>query len=152
MRSLKRQIKEWMSSHKIYQAKMFVGVRYQNVTKLCSPFARCIGSKRFIWMCQSQSLLYLHILRLSLSLANISLQYQLHGTRSRPMDTKKRYFLCFKENFCSGYSLEAALSNINDSFTPSRLMKRPKHFVIRNVMSTQTYIFREIYRKRFNNL
>ena len=30
------------------------------------------------------------------------------------------------ENVCSGYSLEAALSNVNDSFTHSKLMKRPK--------------------------
>ena len=35
------------------------------------------------------------------------------------MDTKS-------ENVCSGYSLEAALSNVNDSFTLSRLMKRFK--------------------------
>ena len=38
----------------------------------------------------------------------------------------KRYFLFLKENVCSGYSYEAALSNVNDSFTLSRLMKRPK--------------------------
>ena len=57
------------------------------------------------------------------------------------MDTKKRYFLFFKENVCTGYSLEAALSNVNDSFTPSRLIKRPKHFVIRNVMSTHNLHF-----------
>ena len=92
------------------------------------------SDQRFMWMCQFPPLHYLHILRLSL--ANISLQYKLLGTRSRPMDTKKRYFLFFKENVCSGYSLEAALSNVNDSFTLSRLMKRPKHFVIRHVMST----------------
>ena len=118
---------------------MFCGVRYQNVTKLCPPFARCIGSKRFMWMCQSPSLPYLNIPRLSL--ANISLQYKLLGTRSRPMDTKKRYFLFFKENVCSGYSLEAALCNVNASFTPSRLMRRPKHFVIRHVMSTHSLHF-----------
>ena len=94
-----------------------------------------------MWMCQSLSLPYLNIPRLSLSLANISLQYKLHGTRSRPMDTKKRYFLFFKENVCSGYSLEAALSNVNDSFTPSRLVKQPKHFVIRHVMSTHNLHF-----------
>ena len=57
------------------------------------------------------------------------------------MDTKKRYFLFFKENVCSGYSLEAALSNVNDSFTPSRLVKQPKHFVIRHVMSTHNLHF-----------
>ena len=45
-------------------------------------------------------------------------------------------FLFLKENVCSGYSLEAALSNVNDSFTLSRFMKRPKHFVIRQGMST----------------
>ena len=33
-----------------------------------------------------------------------------------------RYFLFLKENVCSGYSLEAVLSNVNDSFTLSRLM------------------------------
>ena len=43
LRSLKqKQRKEWTSSHKIYQAKWFVGVLYQNVTKLCPPFARRI--------------------------------------------------------------------------------------------------------------
>ena len=120
------------------------------MTKLCPPFARCIGSKRFIWMCQSPSLPYFHILRLSLSLVNnISLQCQLLGTRPRPIDTKMRYFLFFKENFCSGYSLEAALSNMNDSFTPSRLMKRPKHFVIRHVMSTHNLHFSWNIQKAF---
>ena len=57
------------------------------------------------------------------------------------MDTQKRFFLFFKENVCSGYSLEAALSNVNDSFIPSRVMKRPKHFVIRHVMSTYNLHF-----------
>ena len=48
------------------------------------------------------------------------------------------------ENVCSGYSLEAALSNVNDSFTHRRLMKRPKQFVIRHVMSTHNlHFFRE---------
>ena len=32
----------------------------------------------------------------------------------------KRSFLFLKENVCSGYSLEAALSNVNDIFTLSR--------------------------------
>ena len=63
---------------------------------------------------------------LRLSLANISLQYKLFRTMSRPMDTQSALFLFLKENVCSGYSLEAALSNVNDSFTLSRLMKRPK--------------------------
>ena len=119
--------------------KSFVGVRYQNVTKLRPLSARCIGSKRFMWMCQSPSLSYLNIPRLSLSLANISLLYKPLGTRSRPMDTKKRYFLFFKENVCSGYSLEATLSNLNDSFTPSR--NDPKQSVIRHVMSTHNLHF-----------
>ena len=52
-----KQRKEWTSSHKIYQAKCFVGVRYQNVTKLCPPIARCIGPKRLMWMYQSPPLL-----------------------------------------------------------------------------------------------
>ena len=42
------------------------------------------------------------------------------------MDTQSAIFIFLKENFCSGYSLEAALSNVNDSFTLSILMKRPK--------------------------
>ena len=63
-----------------------------------------------------------------LSLANISLQYKLFRTRSIPMNTQSAFFLFLKENVCSGYSLEAALSNVNDSFTLSRLMKRPKTF------------------------
>ena len=44
------------------------------------------------------------------------------------MYTQSAIFLFLKENVCSGYSLEAALSNVNDSFTFSRLMKRPKTF------------------------
>ena len=42
------------------------------------------------------------------------------------MDTQSAIFLFLKENVCSGYSLEAAPSNVNDSFTLSRLMKQPK--------------------------
>ena len=42
------------------------------------------------------------------------------------MDTQSAIFLFLNENFCSGFPLEAALSNVNDSFTLSRLMKRPK--------------------------
>ena len=41
---------------KYIKQKCFVGVRYQKVTKLCTLFARCIGSKRFTWMCQPPSL------------------------------------------------------------------------------------------------
>ena len=132
---------------------MFCWRSISNVTKLCPTFARCIGSKRFMWMCQSPLLPYLNIPRLSLSLANISLQYKLLGTRSRPMDTKKRYYLFFKENVCSGYSLKEALSNVNDSFTPSRLKKRPETCCdqTRDEYPQFTF-FHEIYRKRFNNL
>ena len=101
---------------------VFFGVRYQ---KVINPlFARYIGSKRLMWMYQSPPLPYLHIPRLSL--ANISLQSKLFRTRSRPMDTQSAIFLFLKENVCRRYSLEAALSNVNDSFTISRLMKRPK--------------------------
>ena len=57
------------------------------------------------------------------------------------------------ENVCSGYSLEASLSNVNDSFTHSKLMKRPKTVCdpARDEYSQLTF-FREIYRKRLNNL
>ena len=54
------------------------------------------------------------------------------------MDTQSAIFLFLKENVCCGYSLEAALSNVNDSFTLSKLTKRPK----------TVYDFCEIYRKR----
>ena len=76
---------------------------------------------------------------LSSYLANMSLQYKLLGTRT--MYTQRAIFLFLKENVCSGYSLVAALSNVNDSFTRSRSIKRPKHFVIRHVMSTQNLYF-----------
>ena len=59
------------------------------------------------------------------------------------MDTKKRYFLFFKENVCSGYSLEATLSNVNDSFTVCDPVRDEY---------PQLTSFREIYRKRSNNL
>ena len=57
------------------------------------------------------------------------------------------------ENVCSGYSLEAALSNVNDSFTHSRLMKRPK-IVCDSAHDeySQLTFFREINRKLLNNL
>ena len=159
LRSLKqKQRNVWTSSHKIYHEKCFVGVRYQNVTKLCPPFARFIHHfPIFIFP--------------RLPLSNISLQYKLLGTRAefnnasafkrslywcqalhitnkdryqltsarRPLALlnspqvktngyPKRSFLFLKENVCSGYSLEAALSNVNDSFTLSRLMKQSKTF------------------------
>ena len=63
LRSLKqKQRKVWTSSHKIYQAKMFCWRSISNVTKLCPLFAGCTGSKRFVWMCHSPPLPYLHIL------------------------------------------------------------------------------------------
>ena len=55
------------------------------------------------------------------------------------MDTQSAIFLFLKENVCSGYSLAAVLSNVNDSFTLNRLMKRPKHVVIGHVMSTHNF-------------
>ena len=65
----------------------------------------------------------------------------------------KRYFLFLKENVCNGYSLEAALFTGNDSFTLFRLMKRPKTFCDpARDKYPQLIFFREIYRKRFNNL
>ena len=81
---------------------MFCWHSISNVTKLCPPFARCIGSKRLMWMCQSPLLPYLNIPRLSLSLANISLQYKLLGTRSRPMDTKNAITCFSKKMFAVG--------------------------------------------------
>ena len=38
----------------------------------------------------------------------------------------KALFLISQGNVCNGYSLEAAPSNLNGSFTLSRLMKQPK--------------------------
>ena len=61
------------------------------------------------------------------------------------MDTQSA--ISFYQRKC-GYSLEAALSNVNDSFT-----QQINEIVIRHVMSTHNlHFFREIYRKRFNNL
>ena len=54
---------------------------------------------------------------------------------------KALLILYLEENVCSGYSLGAALSNVNDSFTLSRLMKQHKHVVIRHVMSTHNLRF-----------
>ena len=34
------------------------------------------------------------------------------------MDTQSAIFLFLKENVCSGYSLDAVLSSVNDSFIP----------------------------------
>ena len=34
------------------------------------------------------------------------------------MDSQSAIFIFLNENVCSGYSLEAALSNVNDSFIP----------------------------------
>ena len=88
LRSLKQKQRKMCgrAPTKYIKQKCFVGVRYQNVTKLCPLFARNIGSKRFTWMCQSPPLPYLYISRLAL--ANISLQYKLLGNRSRSMETQ----------------------------------------------------------------
>ena len=57
------------------------------------------------------------------------------------MDTKSK-------NVCSGYSFEAALSNVNDRFN-----ERPKTVCDPACDEcSQITFFREIYRKRFNNL
>ena len=66
------------------------------------------------------------------------------------MDTQSTIFLFLKENVCCGYSLEAALSNVNDSFTLSRLKKRPKTFYDPARDEYFNLRFREIYRKRQN--
>ena len=62
------------------------------------------------------------------------------------MDTQSALSLFLKENVCSGYPLEGALSNVNDSFTLSRLMKQPKTFcdLARDEYPQLTF-FREIY-------
>ena len=119
LRSLKqKQREEWTSSRKIYQAKCFVGVRQALLSLDASDQRDSCG-------CTSPHHFPIFIF-LWLSLANISLQYKLPRARSRPMDTQSANFLFLKENVCSGYSLEAALSNVNGSFILSRLMKRPK--------------------------
>ena len=126
LRSLikQKQRKEWTSSNKTYQAKYFVGVRYQNVIN-CALLSLDASDQRDSCGRASPHHFLIFIVP-RLSLANIALQYKLFRTRSRPMDTQRAIFLFLKENVCSGYSLEAALSNVNDSFTLSRLMKRPK--------------------------
>ena len=55
--------------------------------------------------------------------------------------------------FAVGTSLEVAFSNVNDSFTLSILMKQPKTVCDPALDEySQLTLFREIYRKRFNNL
>ena len=76
-------------------------------------------------MCQSPPLPYLYI---SLVAAKISLQYTTAWNQVKTNGYPKRYFLFLKDKCCSGYSLEAAFSNVNGSFTLSRLMKQPKVF------------------------
>ena len=107
---------------KYIRQRCFVGVQYQNVIKLCPPVARCIGSKRF----QSPPLPYLHIS--SVVTGKYIFTIQTAWNQVKTNGYPKRSFLFLKVNVCSGYSLEAALSNVNDSFTLSRLMKRPKTF------------------------
>ena len=70
------------------------------------------------------------------------------------MDNQSAIFLFLKENVFIGYSLEAALSNVNGSFTLSRLMNRPKTCCdpARDEYPQFTFFPREIYRKRFNNV
>ena len=71
LRSLKqKQRKCGRAPIKYIKQKCFVGVRYQNVTKLCPFFARCIGSKRFMWMRQPPPLPILHILLIYLCNTN----------------------------------------------------------------------------------
>ena len=55
--------------------------------------------------------------------------------------------------FAVGYSLEAALSNVNGNFTLIKLMKRPKTFCdpARDEYPQLT-LFRDIYSKHFNNV
>ena len=88
------------------------------MTKLCPFFSLDASNQRNSCGCASPYHSPIFIFPW-LSLAIIYLQYKLLGTRSRPMDTQSTL-----SNVCSGYSLEAALSNVNDSFTLSRLMKR----------------------------
>ena len=69
LRSLKqKQRKVWTSSHKIYKAKMFC---WRLISKR-DEIIRCIGSKRFMWMCQPPPLPYLHILLIYLRNTNCS--------------------------------------------------------------------------------
>ena len=100
------QLKKADKSVDELQQKYFVGVRYQNVTKLCPPFGRYIGAKRFMWVRQSSPLSYLHILLICLC-----------KTSCLEPGQDNVYTIFLKENVCSGYSLVAALSNVNDSFT-----------------------------------
>ena len=115
--SLKRkQRKKWTSSHKIYQAKCFVesSISKRDENVLLSLDA---SDQRDRCGCTSPQHFSIFIF-LWLSLANISVQHKLFRSRSRPMDTQSAIFIFLKENFCSGYSLEAALSSVNDSFIP----------------------------------
>ena len=119
LRSLKqKQRKCERVPTKYIKQKCFVGVRYQNVTKLCPLFAKEIHVD-----------VPVPTIFPRLSLANISLQYKLlQWNQVKTNGYPKRFLSFLKENVCSGYSLEAVLSNENNCFTLSRLMKRPKTF------------------------
>ena len=111
--------------HKIYQAKCFVG---SSISKRDETLHA--SDQRDSRGCASPHHFSIFIF-LWLSLANISVQYNLFRTRSRPMDTQSAIFLFLKENVCSGYPLEAAFSNVNDSFTFSRLMMSDELYNLR---------------------
>ena len=147
LRSLKqKQRKSGRAPKKYIKPNVLLGFRYQNVTILCPPFARWIrvdvpvpttslsshfiGWHLLIYLCNTNGL-------------------EPGQDQWKP---KALFFLFLKENVCSGYSLEPALSNVNDSFTHSRLIQRPKQFG-RHVMSTHNLrFFREIYRNAVSTM
>ena len=143
LRSLKQKHRKvWTSSHKIYQ----VGVRYQNVMELCLPLLLDASGQRDSCGCSGPHHFPIFISP-RLSLAYISLQYKLFGTRSRPMDTQSA-ITCFSKKI---FTVSTHWKRLF-LFTLSRLMKRPKTFCdpARDEHS-QLAFFREIYRKRFYN-
>ena len=81
-----------------------------------------------------------------LSLANISVQYKLFRTRSRPMDTQRTLSYFSKEMFAVGTHWKRLFLMRIDCFTLSRLMKRPKTFWLAREEYPQLTFFCEIHR------
>ena len=125
LRSLKqKQRKEWTSSHKIYQAKCFVGVRYQNVMERYMHRIKVIHvDVPVLTTCLSS---YFFGCPLLLYLCNTNC---LEPVQDQWIP--KALFSYFSmKMFAVGYSLEASLSNVNGNFTLSRLIKRPNMWVL----------------------
>ena len=116
-------LKQKQSSHKIYiKQECCVGVRYQNVTKLCPPSDIYIGSKIHLDVPVPTTSISSYFIGCHLRIYLCNTNY-LESGQGQWIPKALFFFIV-----CCVYSLEAAFSNVNDSFTHSRLTLRPKTF------------------------